>query len=450
MASFNQELTAIIEYFSNLEQSRVPCRAVYNAKRAILDNIAAMILGASEQDVPDISTFIQSTGDSTCSASIVGRNQKCAFLDAVFSNTSLSQVHDANDGFSPKLDGRLHPNHPGRVVIPSALGIAEHYRLSGKELISLVVMGYEAAWRLSDFPRGDPALTIVPALMCGRILNLGFSQYCNAVGLALYQIPSFERLKYTGKGMDDYSLTIGRVSRTGIEAALLAAQGFQCSTLRDSDKNHFTIDLEDLNKSYAVENLYFKPYPACRSIHGPIEAAIQLKQSYQFNIEDIESVEIELAKQGMYTAIPINKESVTRISCASNPRYMTSCALIDGEVRLKRFKNAYLKDDAVFSLVQRISVTENEDFTKRYAKEGRPCRVTIRFFNGTSISEENQYAKGAPANPMTDEEIFSKLAWYSPESFSAEKQARLIKTVLNLEEVPDVSQLMDILRFAAR
>jgi 2-methylcitrate dehydratase PrpD len=271
----------------------------------------------------------------------------------------------------------------------------------------------------------------------------------NAFGLAIYQSPSFCVLDYTGKGLDDYALAMGRGVRAGIAAALQAEAGYRCSTFAPTVGHAIRVDLDALGERFCIDRLYFKPFPACRSVHGPAEAAMTLRQEHDFAPGDIASVCIELAGQAMYTARPIDMDTVDRITSAANPRYVTACGLVDGEIRLDRFREVGMRDPDVFALVARTTVIENSEFTELHGVDGRPTRLTLTLQDGRTLAKEVRHAYGAPANPMTDDDLGRKLVRYAGTSLTELQAQRIIETVFNLGNL-DTIELMARLRYAAR
>lgn len=444
-----EDIGRLMDLVGRLDLDNLPDRVLRQGKRAVLDCIAAMVLGAGETDVSDIELYLDASDEPVGCCTVVGRPKPRRLSAAGFANATLSQTHDANDGFAPDgTTGRLL--HPGRIVVPAALAVAENYQLSGKAFLELVLSGYEIAWRVTRLPNQDRASAYIPALLLSRVLGLSRDHILNAVALAFYHQPAFERCDYTGKGLDDFALAQGRAVRVGLESAFLASAGFRCPSMSEYAGRHCAVDLEGDFETYAVERLYFKPYPACRSVHGAAEAAAHIKSAEKISARDIESVTVELADQAMYTAIPIDMTSVNRITAAANPRYVTACALLDGEVRLQRFRDSALKDPAVFDLVSKIDVRENADFSSRYGHEGRPTRVTVRLCDGRTLSNDVAYAKGAPDNPLTDRELSEKLALYSPAGLSVSAQSDLIECIDRLEHLDTLSEVAGILRFSAR
>lgn len=443
------DFTALLTFAERFRLADAPGQVVHQAKRTLLDGLAAMTLGARETDVADISGYLEACGSAQQQATVVGRSAKAAFRDAIFANAAFSQVHDANDGFVPDKLGR-RAQHPGRVIVPAALGLAERYQLTGAKLLELVIIGYELAGRVLGLPRPDPQVGFAPAVMCGRLVGFDCDQYRNAIALALFFSPTFSRLNDKGKGLDDFALAHGQIARSGIEAALLSRAGFQCPTFARGQDHGLTIDQDHLGERFCVDELYFKPYPACRSVHGPAEAAMQLHQEHDFTADQIQTAQIELANQAIYTERPIDLDNADRILCASHPRYVAACALIDRQIDLERFRNHRLKDPQLFSLVDRMTTVENAQFTQMHGRDGRPTRLTLTLRDGRALSCQVNHALGSPNNPMTDDQLADKFARYCGPAVHPKQSRRIVERIFDLDAIDDLEQLTSSLRYNAR
>jgi len=60
---------------------------------------------------------------------------------AAWANGVLANVLDLDDGHS------LTKGHPGAVVIPAAIAVAEHVQASANEALAAIAVGYEVAVR---------------------------------------------------------------------------------------------------------------------------------------------------------------------------------------------------------------------------------------------------------------------------------------------------------------
>jgi len=77
---------------------------------------------------------------------------------------------------------------------------------------------------------------------------------------------------------------------------------------------------------------------------------------------------------------------------------------------------------------------------------GRPCRVTLRTKSGQTYTREEQFAKGGPEFPLTEEELRGKFTECARETLSADAAARALALIEGLEKIDNVRSLTEILR----
>src|SRR5215471_8958427 len=78
----------------------------------------------------------------SCEASLVGCAQRTSIYLAALHNGTISSVHELDD---VHLDAAIHP---GVVVIPAALAVAEATQCGPQELLGGIVAGYEVMARV--------------------------------------------------------------------------------------------------------------------------------------------------------------------------------------------------------------------------------------------------------------------------------------------------------------
>jgi 2-methylcitrate dehydratase PrpD len=138
-------LNDIAEYALRDGTSHLESRAVTQARRLILDGISWMVMGSRRPEACPLLDVARQRRRGECT--VVGSGVTAPFMDALFANTALTQVHDCNDGRRlARRDGGS--NHPGRCVIPAALALGQQHHLSGSALLDLVITGYEIASRV--------------------------------------------------------------------------------------------------------------------------------------------------------------------------------------------------------------------------------------------------------------------------------------------------------------
>lgn len=153
-----------------------------------------------------------------------------------------------------------------------------------------------------------------------------------------------------------------------------------------------------------IERIYVKPYAACRHCHSAMEAAIEIRNSYNVPPETIDHIDVftyELAVRGH------NHTDIQGVQSAKlSMPYSVATAYITQDGGLEAFSESKLSDKQILSLAKKVSVIISEKFTQ-LSPEKRVSEVHV-FVQDREYVRRVDYAKGDPENPMTEEEIKNK------------------------------------------
>ena len=200
---------AVASFVTKLGFDQLPPALVTTIKKNMLDTIGCCIYGAGtswskiitryvieQQGRPDASLWFQD---------FVGPVNTVAMALGVMAHSfELDDYHSA-----AKL-------HPGAVVVPAAIPVAERINSNGKDLICAVLAGYEvmirsclAAGTLSTRKRGwhltGVCGTFGAAAATGYLLSLDEDQMANALGLAGTQSAGLFALQLQRRGQQTLS-----------------------------------------------------------------------------------------------------------------------------------------------------------------------------------------------------------------------------------------------------
>ena len=184
------------EYITNLQYSELPPEVVEKAKMHFLDALGN-ILGAYEMPwskmVIKLVTQMKGTQEST----VMGEPDKYPMINAALANGTMAHGIDADDS-----GARPSWAHPGACIIPAAFAAAEAENVSGEDLITALVAGYEISCRVDSavYPglrnRGFHATGVIGTIgavtAAGKVLGLNLEQMINAFGLAGIQAAGLE------------------------------------------------------------------------------------------------------------------------------------------------------------------------------------------------------------------------------------------------------------------
>ncbi|MBN2239145.1 MAG: MmgE/PrpD family protein [Dehalococcoidales bacterium] len=193
----------------------IPEETVDNTKRRILDMIGCIIGGAGSDGSRELAEVVHGWGGNN-EASILGYGYKGPAHEAAMVNGIFGRSFDwgpltliiEGDGKPGTLyiDGkpiRRFANHIGETTVPAALALGECKGITGKELITAVIVADDLAARLHiandrtppgqapspdmapAAPSKGPSTVFASTAAAGRLLGLTPKQLRNALGLTM-------------------------------------------------------------------------------------------------------------------------------------------------------------------------------------------------------------------------------------------------------------------------
>jgi 2-methylcitrate dehydratase PrpD len=426
----------------------VPAEVRDKAAWWVLDWLGCAVAGLSTRPggIMLRHTSDQPTGTASCLGLRDGRAPQVAALH----NGAVSHIVEMDD-----VD-RASVIHPGAVVIPAALAVAERTGASGREVLGAVALGYEVAIRVGEsvgathyFHWHNTATCGVfgAAVAAGSLLGLDAEAMTWALGSAGTQAGGL--WEFIADGAMSKHLHTGRAAANGVLAAELATlgftgarrilegrQGFFAATAPDGDPSRVT---EGLGSGWKLPGVSIKPYPSCRHTHSAVDAALRLHSSLALEPEQIERVEI-----GGYRSmldLTDNAEPAHPYAAKFSVQYCVARALLDGTLELGHFADARIGEPAVRDVMSRTVVRLAPELDARYPREF-PAEISVTLRDGRRVSEVVNTPKGDPEAPLSARELTDKfLAMVRGSRYSAHAEA-LRERILSLDEAPTVTGLL--------
>ena len=436
-------------FSSQLEFCELPPGVADAVKQRILDVLSAGLagyqLGAHRQLLP----LLRGPGEAV----VWGAGSKLSLRDAVLVNSFLAHCTYMDDG------DRYSGAHPGAVVIPSALALAEMQHLSGQALIAAIAAGYEVLLRIGQaiYPsavvRGFQSTAILGAIgsaaACANLLRLSPAVTKNAIGLACnLGVGLKEALKCSAS----QPLQVARACEGGLLAALYAQQGAEApdSIIENgfvkafADRSDTSRVLMELGSRYRIFDTYIKIHGGCRGNHSPIDAVMDLMQAEQIAPRDIERISVSVDSVTMAGEIhdPINGNQAQ----FSAP-FAIAVAVLEGDCSIFKFTDEKIASPSVRAMMQKIHVVLDKSLDESYPeKRGAVVEVTRKDGRTARLAIEN--AKGEPEYPLTADDIVRKFDSMAEAVLSANTPL-VREMVMTLEDLGDAAQLAACLQPAA-
>ncbi len=380
------------------------------------------------------------------SASVVGSHTGRSAETAAFVNGALAHIVEMDD-----ID-RGSVLHPGAVVIPAALAIAEVRSKRGRDFLSSIVAGYEVAVRIGEavgkrhyhfFHNTSTCGGFGAAAAASWLLGLDEERMVWALGNAGTQASGL--WEFNAEGAMSKHLHAGRAASNGVLAALLAERGFTGSTrILEGERGFFRATAPDadpervllglgVGSPMKIHGVSLKPHASCRHTHAAIDCALALRSRIEWG--SIE--EIEVATYGATLALCDRPRPSTPYEAKFSVQFGVAAAILRGGAGLEAFEEEALRDSSLYELTSKVQVRVDPEIEARYPREW-PARVTVRLANGKTLEAETAHPKGDPELPLSMEEMvikFRSLAAHGGHEGAAAPLLDWVRSIATLDQV---------------
>lgn len=426
-----------------------------NVKCRIIDVLGCIISGANAAGNLDLINLAKDWGGKE-EATIFVFGGRVPVHNAAMVNSVMARSYDF-EATQARVNGINFPSHISGTTVTTALAMGEAADISGKELITALLVGEDVACRILaasgfGFSRGWDNVGTVNAFgataIAGRLLKLSTKQLQNAFGIVLNQLAgSFDTI---WDGAAAFKLVQGLSARNGIFSAELAKTGWTGS--KDALLGEFgyfklytegcvnpEILIQDMGKKFNTE-VTIKPYPGCRLNHTAIDCAIDIINKNDLNIDEIEQIELEVPAivHDVFVSQPFVIRDIPQIDAAFNIRFSVANILLRKDLKLEHFKEELIRDPHITYIANKIIIKESKD---------QVC-LKLKMKDGINYSTAVSFAKGEPVlSPLTIDEIKQKfmdnIAF--SRTISEENAEKIISLVENLEKVDNIKELINLM-----
>ena len=427
-----------------LEPSHLPAEVLDRARYFLLDYLAVAIRGSREDSARCVQRMVQRHTAPGC-ATVIGTPIRTLPALAALANGTASHGIEMDDTHS---GGSIHL---GTTMYSVALALAETMPETPQDrFLTAVVAGFEAAARIAMAvqPKEHYALGFHPTQTCGvfgaaitaaKLLNLTAEQTLSAAGIAGSMAAG--SMEFLAEGAWTKRIHPGLAAQNGIQAALLAAEGFTGPShiLEGRDgflHGHSRAPLPDrltegLGDSFEILRTAVKPHACCRYMQGPIDAILALMRENSIPPDDIRKIEVAVLEAGWgIVCEPAGRkyhpESV--VDAQFSMPFGAAVAVLCGAAGLDQFTLAQIHAPRVQRLMGLVVLEKDQRLEKTFPREW-PARVVIHSATGASHEKFVRYPKGDPENPLTWEEMTAKFQSLAGAVLPPERCARIASQI---------------------
>ena len=402
---------SLAAFTRELRFEMLPEEVVRHGILILRDTLGTMLAGATLPEIKNLvglSGYIGGPGNAT----LMGHPHACSPHFAALVNGTGAVALELDEG------NQFAVNHPSVHIFPAALALAEDRNLSGRELLTAFVAGYEVAVRVGRathlrravHPFGTHAI-LGAAAASAKLLGLDAAQTSRALEMAAgMYITSSQTAANSGASVRN--LVTGLTNHNGMLAPILIAAGFTGepgainvvfgNILGDS------FDAQgvgkDLGAEFYITRNYFKIHACSRWNHAPIEAMSNLMAKFSFQARDVDHITVSTYDPA--TRLSWN-DPVNGYAAKHSIPYNVAARLVRNSNDLEVYSDDVVSDPQVRAVAQKISVIEDPELTARLP-EVRPARVTVKLLSGETFTEIVERPIGGFDRPLSDEALAEK------------------------------------------
>lgn len=447
--SIQQHLTT---YACGLNYDDLPPEVVHAAKVRVIDTLGSLIGGFFAEPCR-IARNVAAQMPNPNGATVIGTRMKTSPEMAAYVNAATARYVETNDIYHwPGAFG----GHPSDVLTP-VLAVAEHVQAGGRELLTAIVLAYEVYQRFSDVFRNEDMgfdhtnfCCLGSAVAAGKLFGLTPIQLSHCISMAAVPNVILRQVR-----ADHYSMykavASGHAGRAGVFAAILAKAGMEGPHLPFEGKagwcGHVARDRLTLGAMggagtpFKIVHSIIKPRACCGTTISSVMAAEKLGPLK--NIKDVKKVTVEVYKKakervgtGEHRWNPDSRETADH----SIP-YVVAATLMDGTVTPRSFNDAHLWNPELRTLIHKIEVVENEEFTKAYVKlpVEHHTRVTVETGSGERLVGKAGGDKDELSDHKSDEQIEDKFRMLCEEVLGVRQVETIFGQLWKLEQMENVA-----------
>ena len=442
----------LAEFAANLRFEHIPQPVIQRTEDLFLDWFGAALAGKGAHAVEAIEAFATAMGREDGYSEVLVSRRRTSPLFAAMVNAAASHFAEQDDVHNGSVF------HPGTVVFPPALAIAQTLGSSGRDLLTAAVAGYETGIRVGEFlgrshykvfHTTGTAGTIAAAAAAGNLLRLSPEQMLNAFGSAGTQAAGlWEFLRdaaeskqlHTAKAAADGLLSayLAQHGFTGARRIFEGEQGMAAGMSTDADPAKL---VAGLGQRWAILETSFKYHACCRHTHPAADALLKIVSENQLGIESITRVTAHVHQSAIDVLGVVSAPQTVHQAKFSMGTVLGLIALFQ-RAGLKEFDEHY-SDPQVAAFRDKVEMVLDAEVDRAY-----PARwigkVTVETADGRVLHGRVDEPRGDPGNTLTRGEIEEKalrLATYSGAATLAE-MAVVFAQVRHLTSIEEIGPFL--------
>ncbi len=443
----------------------LPGEVVTESKRLLLDSVGCALGGTMTDKGKWGFQFARKFFSGQEQATVFGFGDRLSVLGAAFANGELINSLDS--------DAVVPPGHISPFVIPALWATAESGHVSGKEVITACALAHEITHRIGkslpnyrDIIDGKVVWPAVAGYSCSifggaagvsKIAKYSRERTAHALGIAGHIAPMQAHTAWKNHLPPSTTkyLLAGWMSQAAITAASLAELGHRGDVAAMDGEYGFwryagakkwdpSFCLDKLGKVWFFPAVTtFKPYPACRIMHGAFDCLTVIVERENLQPHEIESIRAYMESSVDEPLWQHLKQVEACVDAQFNVAFTLSLVAHRIEPGPRWMDHDILTNTQILKFMDKITYGVHPRYVEDLAKDPRSRTSKVEVVaRGKTFVHEKRYIKGSPSpDPetyMTTDELVVKFKRNAVRILPAAKADKAVDALLNLENVEDM------------
>lgn len=437
---------SLARFAVDLSFQDLPEEVVERCKVSILNVFSPCFAG---RDLPWSRTAVEIARKGHGPSTILVYGDRGEPADAALANAVMAHSILLED-FAPGL------GHPGISVVPAALAVAEETGVSGADLITAVVAGYEVLMRVglglrgklhAGFGESSVLGTFGAAVSVGKLLKLNEDQMMSSIGYAATFASG--TLEHWIHGSMEGMFQAGMSARNGVFLANLAGKGAVAAetaleglhgfyrAFTGNNECSLKDAIADMGSKFYIMQTLIKQYPSCGANQATLNLGLSLHEQYQVQAKNIERV-IERVSPWIVSGPGNNSTGpfTDQFQAQMSTQFCLAAALLGKSVKSASIFARHYDDPEILEVVRKIELVPEE------GRDWLNPRIEVLAKNGRHyFVEENRLAKFIPDRETAEKSFQANTA----DQLSKEKASEIINAVMNLDKLDVINKLTTLL-----
>ena len=443
---------ALAEFLCGTSTADLPPRAMDHAAMIIASTIASAACGTGIRSAQIIRHLARQQGGRPDASLWFDAGAKLPVAEVARVNAMLSDAAASDDSDLRNIV------HAGTPLTATSLAFAERIGASGETTLSAIVLGYEAAGRISEAItpgfrsrgfHGCLGAVFAAAVSASHLLRLDAAQMAQSIAIAATSIGGLATAADTSVAREYHA---GLAAQLGVNAALAAQLGYMAEErILETRQGFFEafggidgtvasgIAMRDIGQSWdIVTDMAIKLVPGGHPYHAFGEAAANAARKRKIAASEVSSITI--SRPGL-TELIGPRHPTDLIQMAHSPAYFAAAGVADHAFSWQHADAAKIADPVIHALIDKVQVGSPP--TENAARYRQGATVAIRTHDGQVTTDTVYLPKGAGALGIAWSDVDAKYRTLVPASgLSRDDIEATLALIHDFRGLPDISALI--------